>query len=125
LPNASQIQQKGRVGRIKEGNVYFLNTKSLEDEIREGKTEKKEKKRTTTVAMIKALLSGEVDELKDKYFSLANVDLLRNALAIPSRLFGQPPEVILIGLGTRSEHKSKPTFNIKPDRVAPQYSKLL
>jgi len=54
------------------------------------------------------------EKLKDKCVKLSSIHLVRNALALPNRLFGQPPEVILIGIKSKTNYdKGEPIIDIE------------
>ena len=86
-------QQKGRVGRIKEGIAYFLSTKTSDDST------------STDIAsaLIRILLTEDTKDLGDlkvhkstdglfKY----DIGRIREAIAFPDH-FGKEPEEIMVG----------------------------
>jgi hypothetical protein len=87
LPLASLIQQRGRIGRRKQGVWYTFSDQTEEIKITADRASQ----------MVRGCLSGDMTGLAKTYPSVADANLIRAAIAFSNK-FGNYPEEILIGI---------------------------
>lgn len=102
VPNASLIQQQGRVGRIMEG-LWITLTKQTQEIVMEEDVE---------AAMVKACFDGDITPIKEAEYPFHDIKMLWGGLAHPHR-FGKPPSEALIGLKV-DESEQKRVKNQEP-----------